>query len=185
MPLSVSIDKEKTLQSLLYICANAPQTDMIHILKILYFAEKYHLQKFGRLICGNTYARMQYGPVPSEAYDILKAIDDRPDNYFATTNPALIDKARTMIRVERPNQYPYFYPITKPDEEIFSKSDIKSFDLAIGEVGNLDFGELKDKSHDQLWKVACDTKLHWIPLETMVSVLPNKDSLLEFLSDRG
>lgn len=185
MPLTVSIDKDKTLQSLVYICANSPRTDLIHILKILYFAEQYHLQNFGRLICGNTYARMQYGPVPSEAYDILKAIDDRPDNYFATTNPILIEKARMMIRVEKPNQYPCFYPTTKPDETIFSKSDIKSFDWAIREVGNLSFEQLKEKSHDQLWKIASEAKLHWIPLETMVSILPNKDALLEFLSDRG
>ena len=130
---------------------------------------------------------MRLGPVPSEAYDILKALDNRPDNYFATTNPELISKARTMIRAERPNQceYPYFHPITKPNEMIFSKSDIKCFDWAIREVGNLDFEQLKQRSHDDLWKIASQSKLHWIPLETQISVLPNKDALLQFLSERG
>lgn len=130
---------------------------------------------------------MNLGPVPSEAYDILKALDGRTDNYFATTNPELISKARTMIRAERPDQvgYPYFYPITKPDGTIFSKSDLKSFDWAIREVGDLDFESLKQRSHDDLWKVASQSKLHWIPLEIQISVLPNKNELLKFLAERG
>jgi len=182
---SPTIDKEKTLQSLLYICSKAPLTDLIHILKILYFAELHHLEKYGRLICGNTYARMQFGPVPSEAYDILKAINGKRDNYFSTTNPTLIDEALKMLRVETINQVPQFYPTMKPKEEIFSRSDIESFNWAIQEVGTLDFPALKDKSHDQLWSLTSNNKMHWIPFETMVSVLPNKDSLLEYLSDRG
>jgi uncharacterized phage-associated protein len=40
----------------------------------MYFADRKHLEKYGRFICGDSYVAMKHGPVPSEIYDILKAV---------------------------------------------------------------------------------------------------------------
>jgi uncharacterized phage-associated protein len=49
------------------------------ILKILYFAEMEHLKKYGLPLIGDRYIAMKQGPVPSLAYDLIKAVKGRPN----------------------------------------------------------------------------------------------------------
>lgn len=185
MPLSITIDKEKLLQAIAYIASRCPKKDTIHIVKVLYFAEKNHLEKYGRLIAGSTYARMDYGPVPSEAYDILKAIIGKTDNYFVSTNPALIEKARSVLRADTSTANPTYHATHEPEVDLLSRSDIKCLDAAIEDVGSLSFGELKIRSHDLVWEAAGQAKVHFIPIEILVSAMPDRDKVMEFLTDRG
>lgn len=179
------IDKEKLVNSLLYIAEKAPASDIIHMVKILYFAEKSHLQEYGRLICGSTYARMTYGPVPSEAYDLLKALAGKQPSYFVINNMCLVEILKQGVEVKRLSEYPTYCAVKRPNMDVFSRSDLNCLDVAIRETASLNFQQLKDKSHDLLWKVAGEAKQHFIPFETFISVLPNRDALLEFVSDRG
>jgi uncharacterized phage-associated protein len=185
MPLSITIDNEKLVSALCYISAHSKNRDLIHILKILYFAEKNHLQNYGRFICGSTYSKMKYGPVPSEAYNILKALDGRSDSNFAQTNPDVIAQARTLIGVEKAHSYPLFYAVQEPDTDALSRSDLNCLDAAIEEIGPMGFGDLTLKSHDEVWDAADQAKTHIIPLEMFLSALPNKDAIFELLAERG
>ena len=54
--------------------------DFHKVFKTLYFADKNHLSKFGRPITGDWYVAMKNGPVPSNLYDIFKAI--KSDSLF-------------------------------------------------------------------------------------------------------
>lgn len=72
---------ETTLNAILYVLQQlGGKTDMHKLCKILYFADQRHLSKYGRSITGDTYIAMQYGPVPSNVDDILKAV--RGDSFF-------------------------------------------------------------------------------------------------------
>ena len=42
--------------------------DYIKLFKILYFAQKEHLVKYGRGVIDDTFHALQYGPVPSFIY---------------------------------------------------------------------------------------------------------------------
>ena len=61
---------EKSLQAVLYVANRLERKDFHKIFKVLYFADREHLTKYGRPITGDTYVAMEYGPVPSMIYDI-------------------------------------------------------------------------------------------------------------------
>ena len=45
-----------------------------HVLKVIYFADKEHLSKYGRLICDDSYVALTHVPVPRRFFDIIKNI---------------------------------------------------------------------------------------------------------------
>ncbi|MFO1353030.1 MAG: Panacea domain-containing protein [Gammaproteobacteria bacterium] len=154
-------DREKALEAILYVAERVP--DKYHVLKILYFADKAHLEDYGRLIFGDTYIAMQHGPVPSGAYDILKSADDtegsRPfgmDGYDVRT-------------------------FRKADESVFSESDIKMLDESISRYGRLSFGDLCKQSHDAAYKSADFNDA--MSLESIIKTLPSGEKLLQHLND--
>jgi uncharacterized phage-associated protein len=67
-------DPEKALNLVLYVAGEVPQATFHTISKVIYFADKLHLQRYGRLICGDSYVAMKHGLVPSEIYDMMKDV---------------------------------------------------------------------------------------------------------------
>ena len=66
---------EKTrIEGILYIAERLEEPGFHNTFKMMYFADKHHLEKYGRLIFHDSYIAMKDGPVPSEAYDLAKAI---------------------------------------------------------------------------------------------------------------
>ena len=64
-------DREKALEVIVFIAQKLKSFATHHsISKMLYLSDKRHLQEYGRLICGDRYIAMSYGPVPSAIYDI-------------------------------------------------------------------------------------------------------------------
>ena len=102
--MRASFDKEKAFQALLYIVGKAPRSDYIHVVKILYFAEKDHLGKYGRMICADDYKRLNWGPVPTRAYDVLKIVEGRGDSHFLDMNPDIVARAKQALTAERKSQ---------------------------------------------------------------------------------
>ncbi|WP_255566960.1 MULTISPECIES: Panacea domain-containing protein [unclassified Photorhabdus] len=70
--LSARFDSEKAIESILYVASTAPISDIYHVGKILYFADRLHLERYGRLITGDNHLAMKDGPVAENAYDIIK-----------------------------------------------------------------------------------------------------------------
>ncbi|MEK7221817.1 MAG: Panacea domain-containing protein, partial [Nitrospirota bacterium] len=58
-------DPDKAIQAILFVARSITGATFHQISKIIYFADKDHLQKYGRLICGDSYVAMKHGPVPS------------------------------------------------------------------------------------------------------------------------
>ena len=163
-------DAEKAVEVILYIAKKAPIPDFYHIGKILYFADKDHLQKYGRFICGDSYVAMKFGPVPSGTYDILKYVKgvgyacpmERAVNSFAVDN--------YTVR-----------PIRNPDLDLFSESNIECLDIAIENYGPLTFDKLKRKSHDKVFRSVDEND--FMQIENIAATLPNRDQIIEHLED--
>ena len=119
--------------------------DFHKLFKILYFAEKEHLSKYGRTITGDRFIAMKDGPVPSNIYDIFKVI--RGDSIFTTD----IDFSKEFeVKFKH-----YIHMLNKDfDMEIFSESEIECLSDSINENKDLSFGILRDKSHDKAWGAA-------------------------------
>lgn len=86
------------IQAILYILERMGGTCDIHKChKILYFADNEHLSKYGRSITGDAYVRMEFGPVPTCIYDLLKAVRgdscSLPDmSYLSESDVEMLDK---------------------------------------------------------------------------------------------
>ncbi len=60
------------IQAVYYLLENNTKSmDKLSILKLIFFADKFHLRKYARSITDDTYYAMQYGPVASNVKNIL------------------------------------------------------------------------------------------------------------------
>lgn len=159
-------DAEKGIEVLLYISDRVQ--DVYTALKILYFADKEHLSKYGRLICGDSYVAMRHGPVPSGIYDLVKFA--RGDGYLWLEIPiaeAFAIHGNAIV------------PARTADLDILSESEISCLDAAISLYGQMGFGELQALSHDEAFKSA--DRNDFMSLEGIAQTLPDGELLLDYL----
>ena len=135
---------EKTLNAILYIAERLKRSDFHKVFKILYFSDREHLIEYGRPITGDTYIAMNYGPVPSNLYDILKSV--RGDSFFKDDG-----KFSLYFHIEGRD---IIKPNIKPDLTELSKSDIKHLNNAIEKYADMSMQEITSKSHDYAWSNA-------------------------------
>jgi uncharacterized phage-associated protein len=162
-------DPEKALQVILWIASRVRSANFHRISKIAYFADRKHLQEYGRQICGDNYVAMRHGPVPSGIYDMMKAV--RGDGHSP-----LVDKAKEAFDVV--GKYTVV-PKREVDPDFFSESDIECLEWAMKMYGRKSFDELTKASHDAAWKNTDENDL--MDLTTIIKTLPNAKELLEHL----
>jgi uncharacterized phage-associated protein len=74
MPFQFSY--RKATQALNFLARKAGGSiHKLRALKLVYFADRYHLRRYGRPVIGDEYLAMQYGPVPSSTKDIAELSD--------------------------------------------------------------------------------------------------------------
>lgn len=164
-------DPEKAVETLVYIAIRAPIRDIYHVLKVLYFADKAHLERYGRLICGDSYVAMKSGPVPSGTYDIIKDVRGDGLHSFA-------EHARHAFAIQDKHQ---ISPLRDADINFFSDSDVECLNEAIKQYGSLAGSKLKEISHDEAYKSADEND--FISLENIIKMFPDGDKLISHLHD--
>ena len=165
-----NLDDNKALAVLLYVLQNVD--NLYNIMKVVYFADKEHLSKYGRFIYGETYQAMKSGQVPSRIYDIIKFV--RGDGKVEFDK-----KIKQMISVESSDK---IIAKTKPELNYLSESDKKALDKSIKEYGKTHYIKLFRKSHkDSAYK---NTELNKeITLDKIVDALDNKDAVKKYLAN--
>jgi uncharacterized phage-associated protein len=131
------LDKEKALTTLLFVSKELKDSADFHkIFKIIYFADQSHLKEYGRPIIGDTYLKMEYGPVPSFIRDLANGkIPELSDNF------EIYEKH-------------YVKPLIEPNLDYLSETDIECLQKSIEDNKNLSFFKLTNKSHDFAWENA-------------------------------
>ncbi|RBP52990.1 Panacea domain-containing protein [Arenicella xantha] len=167
-----NIQKEsisRTLEAFAYIAKRAPthKRNMYNVLKVFYLADKLHMERYGRFIFDDTYSAMQRGPVPSAAYDLIKAIKAGSELPLSIESPVRFVEEH-VLRAER-----------EADEDLFSGSDLLCLDEVIALSETEDLGEL---SHDSAWEATQRNQL--IPVEAILSTLQNSDALINLNQNR-
>ena len=137
-----TISVRKLLQALYYIQSHAPadnpcKTAIMYLLKILFFADRYHLRHFGFLAAEDTYFAMKNGPVASATLNILHGC--------LPNNASRLD---ACLLSEIDGIYEYNVCIKKQDDDELSESFKLAMDFAIKTYGKYTQFELSDISHD-------------------------------------
>lgn len=159
----------RTLEAFAYIAEHAPaqKKNMYNVLKVFYLADKLHMERYGRFIFDESYSAMAKGPVPSTAYDLIKAIKSGEELPFSIESPVSLG-SNHIVKVER-----------HADEDHFSGSDLLCMDEVIQLSENEDLGDL---SHDYAWE---NTTINsFMSKESIISTLQNSEALLELHHNR-
>lgn len=165
--ISKTFNKVKAINSLIFISNKIANqqgiSDKYTALKILYFADVKHLIKYGRLITDDTIARLEHGSTPSSSYDLLKEKNnDGTFNIISNTN---------------------FKPKKDLDIEELSESDIECLNEAISENKDLDFGQLKNKAHDQAYNKAENSNENYVDLQYIFEQENLSESQIRFITE--
>lgn len=150
---------EKLVQALAYFAERGiADLDKMKAAKLLFHADKYHLLTYGRPVIGDSYACMEYGPVPSTSLNVMGDVIANDPAFPPVVKP-LFDE---YISVETAEQkYPVFRAKRAPDLDVFSDSDIEALDRTIAEHGKKSAWQLSEESHLELaWKIANEARPH-------------------------
>jgi uncharacterized phage-associated protein len=161
---------EKTINAALYIAERVESKDFHKIFKILYFADREHLSKYGRPITGDTYIKMKAGPVPSQLFDILKKIRD--DSFSSAGN---------LIDFFSVHDNHFVTPKKSVDLRCLSKTDIMELDKSISEYGKYSFEKLSKISHGLAWESATENSKMYI--ENIMKEAGDNDEFIALISD--
>lgn len=164
-------DAEKAVEVVLYVANRLAEPGFHRLSKILYFADRDHLAKYGRFICGDSYVAMKHGPVPSGTYDILKHV--RGDGL-----PCPVPHVVESFKVEDGKKV---VPLKDADLDALSESEKECLDAAIAKYGKMSFKKLTDISHDKAWESADENE--FIEVEQIAATLPDAKHLLEYLAN--
>lgn len=146
-----AFEQKSLLEAVLYILKRTGGIGYYQVFKILYFAEKNHLAKWGSSMIPDRFCALENGPVPTFLYDALRGHGRREcpelQNLLKEGVQNGSDDAAYILTARR-----------DPDMNYLSKSEIEELDRSIAENSSLSFAELKDKSHDSAWNKAYYSK---------------------------
>lgn len=105
-------------------------------LKLVYFADRHHLRRYGRPITNDRYVAMPYGPVASACKDLAEMSDflgEEERNY-----------ATPFLRVVNKHTYE---SLQESDTDELSETDLESLHFAWDTYGSWDKFKLADHTH--------------------------------------
>ena len=135
---TAKFDHRKALHAMLFVVTHLPKpANVYNVLKCLYYADRKHLQEYGRQIYGDTFYALEHGPVPSAAYEIIKYANGRAkwDLQFPEAFE-LLDVNDIHVSARGP-----------VDTELLSRSDMACLFDAARKYGTMSFGKLRKLSH--------------------------------------
>lgn len=137
MCIHLHFDYQKATQALVFfIKKEGGRLNKMKALKLVYFADRYHLRKYGRPITNDEYFAMPYGPVASGAKDIIELSDFLGDQ----------EKAYATHYIT-PTDPPYIEARNLGDTDVFSITDIEALEFAWNTFGQYTEFELVQLTH--------------------------------------
>lgn len=137
MALRFQFNERKGTEALAYMATKWPSITIFYASKVLFFAEKKHLNAYGRPIVADTFIAMPNGPVPSTLYDFIKgnlANSGDPEGFRGAVDTSV----HPNITAKRP------YVM-----DVLSASDIECIDEAIAFCRPKGFNYLSHLTHQE------------------------------------
>jgi len=141
LPVFFKISYDKATEAIVWLANKKPGIDIYHVAKVLFFADKIHINQYARPVLGDTYKKMPFGPVPSAVYDLIKK------NIWLS--PKQLDKINKSLEIASKEEHYKLKPLRDPDMAYFSKSDLKCLEESLCQYGDLSFDELYNLTHSE------------------------------------
>ena len=124
----------RILQALYYMQRNAPSSNqdrfnIVYLLKMIFFSDRYHLRHFGITATCDDYYAMKLGPVASSTFDMLKG---RLNEKYSSSIQEIDE---------------YNVEIKQQEEDELSDSFKEAIHFALNEFGDCDWRKISDISH--------------------------------------
>jgi uncharacterized phage-associated protein len=136
--MSLALAHRKATQALNYFARQSPggSINKLKAIKLLFFADRYHLRKYGRPVSECEYFAMTHGPVASEA------------KHIAEDGNRLSPAARAYTRkfIRKKGDYDCA-SIAEVDNKVFSVSDREALEFAWRYFGGFSKYQLRNITH--------------------------------------
>lgn len=140
--LRFQFDETKGVEALTHIASCWPGITAFYAAKVLFFAEKFHLNRYGRPIVADTFIAMPNGPVPSTLYDFIKGRLEHAGDPEAVLAALSVDRSR----------WPRITALRQADLNVLSPSEIECLDEAVAFCRPRSFGALSSLTHrERAW----------------------------------
>jgi uncharacterized phage-associated protein len=158
-------DAEKALEAVLFVVPRIADPTLHSVSKILYQADREHMEQYARPISGDRYVAMKHGPVPSATYDILKTVKGSGSMMLPaeTTSALRIENEKCVVALRAPRL------------EVLSASEVECLELSTIKHGKKTFKQLTNDSHDAAWDAADENDL--LSLEQFLLTIGTADQL--------
>ena len=112
------------------------QINKMKALKLVFFADRWHLRQYGRPITNDEYLAMEYGPVPSGCKDLAEMSEflDAHERSYAE-------------KFLKPASQYYFASANEIDRAVFSASDLEALESVWQHFGGYDKFRLAEITH--------------------------------------
>lgn len=132
-------DTDRIIESVLYLMKKGRNLSQYQIVKAIFFADRKHLNEYGRPVTFDNYTAMRQGPVPTLVYDLLK-----PGPTFER-----IFGGKNRPWVSTPEKgYHRFAARRDPLPDVLSQTDLAALDYGLDTVRTLSQFDLEKKLHD-------------------------------------
>ncbi|RLC19241.1 MAG: hypothetical protein DRI57_07435 [Deltaproteobacteria bacterium] len=174
-PIQFKISHDKTTEVIIWLANMKPGIDIYHVAKVLFYADKMHINKYGRPITGDTYIRMPYGPVPSGLRDLIT------ENSWLS--PRQLNQIKNSLIIDKSDNHYKLAATREPDMNYFSKSDIICLKDSLSEYGEMSSDELYNSTHSEkcYYETAPDEKIDYALL--IDDDNPAKNEILESMEE--
>ncbi len=137
MCVHLRFNYKKAVQALSFLAQKSGgRINKMKAIKLIYFADRYHLRKFGRPVTNDEYYAMPFGPINSGAKDLSERT--------AFLGPKEKDYSVQFIE---PIDWLDYKSIHDLDPTVFSESDLEALSFAWERFGNLDQFQLAKLTH--------------------------------------
>lgn len=159
--------REKAIEMILYLAQRIDDPTVMKICKLMYFADKRHLDYWGKFLCGNDYVAMEHGPVPINVYEML--------NHARSWSRENFEVGERSVK-----------PLRLANMDLISEAAQQTLDWALREYGNFSSSKLREISHqEEAWQNAWDeessNKRFDMPILSIAATLPDSESLIAHL----
>lgn len=133
------------IEALAYILSKLGKVDKIHLVKLMYLADKYHIMSYGRTITEDDFYAFPHGPAGSKTIDVLE--------YDSCVLQEYMNRAKELIETDDEKEFKLNEESKINDFEMISESDIEALDFAIANFGKMDKWDVVKYTHElKEWK---------------------------------